>query len=557
MAQASQILSNNARLLKSSASKHAIFGAVIALTAVAVATVGVGYLQFGNVSLEAIIGAQKSNVALWILDFMPFVFALWGQYVSSMMAYEAGAMVVDQTNELRAQTSVLQHQAMHGSTHDALTDLPNRVLLRDRLAQAVSVAGRDRNRLAILIMDLDHFKEINDTLGHYNGDRVLKKIATRLQGVIQDPNTVARMGGDEFAIMLPKINRTQDATDVVSKIQKALSAPLVLEELKLNIAASIGIAFFPEHGTDADTLLQRADVAMYVAKKNRSGFVAYSSKLDDHSPHRLTLMGELRQAIDQNELLLHYQPKVDIKSGELTGVEALVRWNHQKHGLMYPDSFIPLAERTGLIKPLTLWVLNKGLKQCSAWNQHALDLDISINLSAQGLLDTELPETVAGLLASHDLAPGKLALEITESTIMMDKERAMEILTRLSDMGVRLSIDDFGTGYSSLAYLSKMPVKEIKIDKSFVMDMQDNKSNAAIVHATIDLGHNLGLSVVGEGVETQEVLSRLESLGCDAAQGYHLARPLAVEDFTQWIAQLKGEGALRHDGRKLIVNRRP
>ncbi|TCV81104.1 putative bifunctional diguanylate cyclase/phosphodiesterase [Sulfurirhabdus autotrophica] len=548
MARTSQILSGNARLLKSKVSKYAVVGTVISIAAILVATAIMSFLQVGSVTIDSMMSAQQTNPSLWMLDAMPFLFAFWGQYVSSIMAFEASAMVVDQTHELRTQTTILANQAMRSSTYDALTDLPNRVLLRDRLEQALNVASRDKTHLAILIMDLDRFKDVNDTLGHYIGDRILKQVAKRLQGVIQEPNSVARLGGDEFAVLLPKIADIKDATLVVSKIEKALHAPFMIEGLKLDIQASVGVAFFPEHGMDADTLLQRADVAMYVAKKNHSGFVVYSQKLDQHSPHRLTLMGELRQAIDRDELVLHYQPKINVKTAMVSGVEALVRWNHGVHGLMPPDDFIPLAERTGLIKPLTLWVLNHALQQCAVWQEQGLKLDISVNVSANGLMDLDLPDTVAGLLASHEVAPERLVLEITESAIMLDKDRAMQVLTSLAGMGIRLSIDDFGTGYSSLAYLSKMPVKEIKIDKSFVMDMEKNSSNAMIVHATIDLGHNLGLEVIGEGVESKEIMAKLKGLGCDVVQGFHFTKPLAEAQFSEWLSKSINSGLIKTDG---------
>ena len=543
MPRTSQSLSSNASLLKSKASKHAIFGVVIALVAIGIATLGVAYMKDGGISFDAVVRAQTESPTLWVLDAMPFIFALWGQYVSSIIAYEASAMVIDQTSDLRTQTTIMEQQAMRNATYDALTDLPNRILLRDRLEQAIHSASKKNRRLAVMIMDLDRFKEINDTLGHYNGDRLLKQVATRLQSVIQEPASVARLGGDEFAILLPHISEVKEVGTIVSKIHKALQSPFVLDTLKLEVQASIGAVIFPEHGTDADTLLQRADVAMYVAKEKQSGFVVYSSKHDEHSPHRLTLMGELRHAIDKGHLVLHFQPKVNVKSNVVEGVEALVRWQHERHGIMQPDEFIPLAERTGLIKPLTLWVLRESLKQCAAWRQAGLNLCVAVNLSAQGLMDMELPDTVAGLLASNDVPAERLILEITESTIMMDKDRSLQILTRIADMGVRLSIDDFGTGYSSLAYLSKMPVKEIKIDKSFVMDMENNKSNSVIVHATIELGHNLGLSVVGEGVENAEVLGILNRLNCDSVQGFHLLRPIAGRAFDEWLskAQEKGE----------------
>jgi diguanylate cyclase (GGDEF)-like protein len=538
---ASHSLTSNVERLRGRANKYAIYGVVIAIAAIAVATAMVSYYQTGGISLPGMIQAQQSNKALWLLDGMPFFFAMWGQYVGSVIAYEASALVVDQTSELRAQTTALEQQAMHDVTHDRLTDLPNRVLLRDRLEQALNVAQHDRTRLAVLMMDLDRFKEINDTLGHYNGDRLLKQVAARLEGMIQDTATVARLGGDEFAIMLTKLDSVREATKTAQKIGKALQTPFALEGLKLDVQASIGIAVFPEHGPDADTLLQRADVAMYMAKQEKSGFVLYDPKHDKHSPHRLTLMGELRHAIETDELMLHYQPKVNIKSAQLTDVEALVRWQHPQHDLMSPDEFIPLAERTGLIKPLTMWVLNRAMQQHSSWKKAGLDIGIAVNVSAYGLLDLELPDLIAGLLASHGVAPERLMLEITETSIMVDQERALQILTRLAEMGVGLSIDDFGTGYSSLSYLSKLPVSEIKIDKSFVMDMDENPKHEMIVRATVDLAHNLGLEVIGEGTRSHEIYLQLEKLGSDAAQGEYISRPLSTEDFAHWIKEASWE----------------
>ncbi|MHB1232516.1 MAG: putative bifunctional diguanylate cyclase/phosphodiesterase [Burkholderiales bacterium] len=532
-------------LLRTKASKHAIYGVVIALLAIVLATLAVAFVQSSALTLETIVAAQKNNAALWILDGMPFIFAFWGQYVSSMMAYEASAMLVDQTTDLRAHTVALEAQATRNATHDQLTGLPNRFLYSDRLAQAIIMAASEKSNVAVIIMDIDRFKEINEAMGPYQGDRLLKQVATRLQNTFHDPETVARLGGDEFAAIIPRLAQLKETSQVIRKIEKALEAPFMLEGLKIDVRASMGVSFYPQHGTDADTLLQRADVAMYAAKRNRAGFLVYSPRYDEYSPQRLTLMGELRHAIENEGLVLHFQPKVDLKSGSIAETEALVRWAHPKHGLMLPDEFIPLAERTGLIKPLTLWVLNKALKQCGVWEREGLQLGVAVNLSAQALFDLELPDIVTGALAAHDVSPKRLILEITESMLMVDKERALQILERLSGMGVRIAIDDFGTGYSSLSYLSKMPVDEIKIDKSFVLDMHENKSNAVIVHATIELGHNLGLSVIGEGVESAESMARLHALGCDAAQGYYMTKPLDAGDLSAWFESQRSSGLLR------------
>jgi diguanylate cyclase (GGDEF)-like protein len=526
MSLAGENLSRNVNLLKSRASKHAIAGVLISAGALITATLLSGYYLMGEISLESFVHAQRSNPVLWFMDGMPFLFALWGQYVSSVMASEAGAMVVDQTEELRAKTTVLESRAMHDATHDSLTGLPNRVLFRDRLEQALNLARLQGLSLAVLLLDLERFKEINNTLGHYNGDKVLKQVATRLGSLVQGQDTFARMGGDEFAYLLREVGGRQDIEKLVAKIQKAMIPPYAIEGLNLEVQVSIGAATFPENGNDGDTLIQRADVARYVAKEDRRGFVVYTHKLDQYSPQRLTLMGELRQGIVNEEFFLVYQPQVRNAGGAIRSAEALVRWRHYKHGVVPPDEFIPLAERTGLIKDLSRFILNKVLQQMAEWIGDGLEIHTSVNLSAHDLLDPELPDVLAGLLASYDVPSALLVLEITETAIIADPERALQVMSRLADMGVKLSIDDFGTGYSSLSSLKEMPVSEIKIDRSFVMDMMNSGNDAAIVQATIGLAHNLGLEVVAEGVETREVADRLTELGCDIFQGFYFSRPI-------------------------------
>jgi diguanylate cyclase len=428
-----------------------------------------------------------------------------------------------------------QRRIRQQALSDALTGLPNRTLLLDRTAQAIRQADRELVPAALLLLDLDRFKEVNDTLGHHCGDQLLVQVGQRLRAALRSVDTVARLGGDEFAVLLPRISTGEGVVTVANKLHAALEEPFTLEGLALDVEASIGLALYPEHGNDPDELLQRADIAMYVAKQTHAGFVLFDPKQDQHSPRRLALLGELRRAIEGRQLLLHYQPKIDAHSGQVLGVEALVRWQHPTHGLVPPGEFIPLAERTGLIGPLTHYVMDAALHQCRDWRQAGHELAVAVNVSARRLLDLAFPDEVGGLLARWEVPARLLVVEITESAIMADPEHAMQILGRLNQMGVGLSIDDFGTGYSSMAYLKSLPVHELKVDRSFVSQMTSNSSDAVIVRSTVDLGRNLGLRVVAEGVEDQTTLEALDALGCDAVQGYHVSRPITPDDLIDWL----------------------
>jgi diguanylate cyclase (GGDEF)-like protein/PAS domain S-box-containing protein len=433
--------------------------------------------------------------------------------------------------ERREAEQHLEHRALH----DALTELPNRTLLQERLQQALLAARRPNTAVALLLMDLDRFKEVNDTFGHHWGDLLLQVVGQRLRGALRNEDTVARLGGDEFALLLPNTD-VHGATLVARKVLEALGAPLVLEGLSLDIQASIGIALCPAHGDDPTTLLRYADVAMYLAKRSGSGYALYSAEQDEHSPTRLALMHALRRAIEQDELLLYYQPKVDGRTGALTGVEALVRWQHPERGLLPPDEFIPLAEYTGLIQPLSLWVLRTALLQCQAWRQMGREVPVAVNLSMQNLQDPELPATIRILLDRAGVPPHWLTVELTESAIMRDPARAMTTLSQLRAMGVQVALDDFGTGYSSLSYVKRLPVTQLKIDKAFVRDAAVDAQDAAILRSVIELSHQLGLAPVAEGVEDQATQEVLASLGCHELQGYHLCRPLPAAELLPWLS---------------------
>lgn len=413
---------------------------------------------------------------------------------------------------------------------DALIEFGGRRRFYDHLQQAIASESRESKSLAVLVMDLDRFREVNHTFGHRIGDLLLQQIVPRIESVLAKSTTVMRLGGDEFALLMDTGADTRRASLVAREILKVLEEPFVLEGLKLDIQTSIGIAFFPDHGSNADTLMQRADVAMYAAKALKSGYTIYTPEQDQTNPHRLALIGELRRAIVDDQLFLLYQPKIDLHTGQIAGVEALVRWRHPRLGIMQPDQFIPLAERTGLIMPLTLWVLHEALRQCHKWRKAGIELNVAANISMLNLQSRALPDQVAGLIKTCEVPPSSFGLEITESTIMADPVRTMEIVKRMSEMGLQFAIDDFGTGYSSLAYLSKLPIDEIKIDKSFVINMAKQEDDIVIVRSTIDLAHNLGLKVVAEGVENQATKEKLTMLGCDAAQGFHMSFPLPPDE---------------------------
>jgi diguanylate cyclase (GGDEF)-like protein/PAS domain S-box-containing protein len=464
-----------------------------------------GTRRWGSVSLSLVRGAEKEPL-----------------YLIGML---------EDISDRKAQTELLEYQALH----DSLTDLPNRTLLHDRLQQAILTAQRENRQLALLIMDLNRFKEVNDTFGHHLGDVLLQQVGPRIMAQLRESDTVARLGGDEFAVVLPTADDEAGATHAARRLLKALEEPFVIEERRLEVGGSIGIAITPQHGADPATLMRRADIAMYVAKRTRSGYAVYAPEQDKHSPGRLSLMGELRDALQGDALVLHYQPQVSLPSGTVTGVEALIRWQHPRHGLMPPDEFLSIAEETGLIVGVSEWALNAALEQSRSWGDE-IDLPISVNLSTQNLQDHNLPALIATLLERHSATPDRLKIEVTETALMADPRRSVEIFAQLREMGVRISIDDFGSGYSSLAYLKQLPVDELKIDRTFVIGISPNAEEVAIVRSAIDIGHSLGLTVVAEGVETQAAWDLLAELGCDMVQGYLITRPLPARQLGRWLS---------------------
>ena len=437
--------------------------------------------------------------------------------------------------------TVLRQQAdehRHRALHDDLTGLPNRRSLYERLA--AEMAAKPQDGFSLLLVDLDRFKEVNDVLGHQSGDDLLCQVAARFAREVRSEDLLARLGGDEFAVLVSGRRGAEAGLELARRLSGALGQEFILSGVPVHVEASIGIARYPVDGSDATALLRCADSAMYAAKDLSTELELFDNNSDHHSPTRLKRLGELRQALDRDELLLHYQPKLRLENRTIPGVEALVRWLHPEHGLLAPGEFVPLAEQTGLIKPLTSFVLRRALEQVSVWQRDGHDLSIAVNVSERSLLDPDFPGEVARLLSAAGVAPARLELEITEGTIMADPVRAAAVLRRLDTLGVLLSLDDFGTGYSSLSRLRELPISEIKIDRSFSARIETDDRDLAIMRSAIELGHNLGCSVVAEGLETAAALERVTSLGCDTGQGFHIARPLDAEAITAWLAARRG-----------------
>jgi diguanylate cyclase (GGDEF)-like protein len=463
-----------------------------------------------------------------------------GDYASpvTVASVDEIGVLASSLNHMREGIAQREEAILRLAYQDSLTELPNRSKFNELLRVAIENARRRDKPLSILVMDLDRFKYVNDTLGHGVGDHVLCEVARRLMQLLGTEDCVARLGGDEFALLLPVSDEAQ-IIDISRRIVASLEQPILYEEQPLDVGASIGIAYFPAHGADAMTLVRNADIAMYVAKRNKTGYAIYDPHYDATQQEHLSLLGELRRAVEHNELRLYYQPKVSLSHSSVSAVEALLRWSHPTRGVVPPALFIPFAEHTGYIKVLTRWVLEEAIRQCGEWRRDGLQLRVAVNVSARDLMNRDLPDLVASLLQRHDVPASLLCIEITESGFMEDPAHAQKVLDRLAALGLQLSIDDYGTGYSSLSYIMKLPVNELKIDRSFVSTMVGNRDVSTIVRSTIELGHSLGLKVAAEGVENAADWEMLQRLGCDQAQGYFMSPPLPPEKLTEWLRTSK------------------
>ncbi|HUV49138.1 MAG TPA: EAL domain-containing protein, partial [Actinomycetes bacterium] len=434
-------------------------------------------------------------------------------------------------------TASISREKEHQALHDSLTGLPNRKMILAELADRLEAARRTKTHIGLCLLDLDRFKEVNDTLGHQVGDRLLAVVAQRIQGALRPNDIVARLGGDEYAILLDPVRNSDAAVEVAHRVRQALTRPFHVEGMLFELEASIGVAVAPEHGEDVDPIVRRADVAMYLAKEERTGVELYVADRDRNSASRLSLLGGLRNALQNRELQVHYQPKLSMSSGAVVGVEALVRWHHPQRGLIMPDEFIPMAEHSGLMAPLTEYVINESLEQVARWRLAGLEIPVAVNVSVRDLHGRDLLAVVAAALERHDLPASMLVLELTERVLTRDSGAVNATLNALQRLGVSASLDDFGTGYSSMVLLKSLPIAEIKIDRSFVSRLTADPSDVTIVASIVDLAHGLGMRAVAEGVESEQVWDLLQGLGCDAVQGWYVSRPLDAEHATAWLLQ--------------------
>jgi len=487
-------------------------------------------------------------VLLFVIDLIVFKPIMHVAHAMKMRAFghaypEVGNIVsretknlLDAFNEMSLQINKRQSELEHQTLHDSLTSLPNRGMLDERLKYHIASSKRNKGMFSLLLLDLNHFKQVNDSLGHHIGDLLLIKVSERISQCIRETDTLARLGGDEFAILMPDTSKA-DSTSLASKLSELISNTFTINEHTIHISTSIGIVGYPEDAPDNTTLMQLADIAMYNSKQNKTIFTLYHSAMNYQITNRVAIVDDLHDAISQNDLELHYQPQINLHDGEITSCEALLRWKHRTHGYIPSEEIIQLAEQFGLMNKLTYWIIEQSIKQCRKWHTTGYDIRVSVNLSAQNLNDNNLLYRISELLQQYNLDSRYVTLEITENSMMANPGRAIETLNQLSSIGLLLSIDDFGTGFSSLSYLKNLPVHEVKIDKSFVFDMENNRSDQTIVQSTIDLGHNLGLLVIAEGIESISTSNQLKTMGCDYGQGHWILKPVNSDDIMKWFSE--------------------
>jgi diguanylate cyclase (GGDEF)-like protein len=475
-----------------------------------------------------------------VAGFLRWPTAIFGRPFSAWRAVFFAHLLVDAVAipkllSIRRRSRRRTEERLYASLHDELTGLPNRALFRDRAEHAIAIASRRGSGIALVLVDMQHFKEVVSALGHQASDQLLLQIAARLGTCLRDTDTLARFGADEFAIVAEDVPDQIAARAIVDRIGEAFAHPFTVDGNTLLLRPSIGVAIYPHHGNDVNTLLQRAHTALHQAKDDSTDATFYDAGREASSVERLVLVNELRIALANGEIVAHFQPKADMRTGRTTGVEALARWDHPERGLVAPGLFLPAAEAAGLLPALTDLMLSRALEQCRLWLDRGWELQVAVNLAAGSLYDLELPRRVETLLNAFWVPPRLLELEITETTFMTEPERAIEVLTQLRDLGVRVAIDDFGTGYSSLAYLKRFPIDTLKVDRSFVMNLADDTQDRMIFRSTMELAHNLGFEVVAEGVEDRATWDHLVQEGCDTAQGYYIARPQAGDVLTTWL----------------------
>lgn len=520
-------------------------------TVIMVPLVGKGSFLGGLTGLRKLDGGDFTRADLNLLSLFAsqVVVALENAFAFEKLeqAKQEAERFQQELHQLNNELVSANRQLEYLSLYDELTELPNRTLFRDRIHQGITVADVIDQPLAVLLIDLDQFKEVNDTFGHEFGDRLLQLVSERFSAITRYSDTLGRLGGDEFGLLLPNADEAK-AAEIANTLLRSLDTCIELEGHGLSMTASIGIAVYPQHGIDITTLLRHADMAMYQAKSSKQSLSVYDPDNDQYSPQQLTLLGDLRRALNEDQFQLHYQPKIDIRTGRLVGVEALSRWVHPQRGIISPTAFIHALEQTGLISSFNQWVLGSAVEQAARWRDRGYCFKVAVNLSVHSLLNPAFPDELEALMDKWEITD-QLVLEITENLFLSDYGRLSDTLLRLQRRGVAFSIDDFGTGHSSLSRLKKLPVTELKIDRSFVIEMENNDDDTVIVHSTIELAHNLGLAVVAEGVENASILRHLESLGCDIAQGYHFGKAMPASELekkiiaNRWLEEVAGETA--------------